>query len=457
MGSYVDAEGWMAIPTGYGRRAYQAYVPHPLRSLSLSLDTDTVNAFAAADRALVTIASLPGTPLGTAIADWMIARDESVHSSIIEGVAATEEGLAWARYMDQVGRPVSDENDALTLGAAKQVAAAVALGQRMRAGDACTPEDICDIHRCLFEGTRDRIIGGVTRDGPIWIGPRDCLVDEATFVAPPHEAVPALMDDLVAYLNSDAHPAALQAAIAHAQFETIHPFNDGNGRTGRALIHTVLNARGSARGAVPLSTALDNDLRGYYAALNATHVVCDADDSTTRSAGLQQWLTVFCRACEDAQRQAASVVRTVEAMAARWRASTSFRSNSAASKLLEALPSMPVLDAELVAERLGITAKAARSAIGALTRAQILRPSGGRRNQRYTVPELVDLVRGMAPDGGPPPAQGATSSLLTETGSAQEPSPPPLLHRRVECGQRGPRTKRDCVLPKGHRGQHRYH
>ena len=109
----------------------------------------------------------------------------------------------------------------------------------------------------------------------------------------------------------------------------------------------MLNARGSARGAVPLSTALDNDLRGDYAALNATHVVCDADDSTTRNAGLQQWLTVFCRACEDAQRQAASVVRTVEAMAARWRASTSFRSNSAASKLLEALPSMPVLDARV--------------------------------------------------------------------------------------------------------------
>ena len=117
---------------------------------------------------------------------------------------------------------------------------------------------------------------------------------------------------------------------------------------------------------------------------------------------------------------------------------------------------MPVLDAELVAERLGITAKAARSAIGALTRAQILRPSGGRRNQRHTVPELLDLVRGIAPDGGPPPAQGATFSLQTETGSAQVPSPPPRLRRRVECGQRGPRTKRDCVLPKGHRGQHRY-
>ena len=435
----------MAGPTGYGRRSYRAYVPHPLVGWNPRLGPEAVSAVTDAHSALDRFASLPETHLGTAVTDWVIARDESIRSSVMEGVAATEEGLAWARYMDQAGQPVSDENDALTLGAAKQVTAAVLLGRRMHAGDACTLNDILYMHRALFEGTRDRIIGGELREGPIWVGPPGCLIDDASFVAPPHEAVPALLDDLVAYLNSDAHPAALQAAVAHAQFETIHPFEDGNGRTGRALIQTVLNARGLARGTVPVSAALGSDVPVYHAALNATRIVCDPGDSTARSAGIEGWLALFCHACEDAERQAASVVRSVEAIASRWRVRAGVRSDSAAAALLKILPSMPVLDSEMVAERLEGTKRTARSAIEALVQAQIVIPVGGRRNRRYTVPDLVGLVRAMGPDGGPSAPRGIPPGA---------PSPP--LAPRVACSFRGPRSKKSCVLPKGHLGQHRY-
>ena len=344
--------------------------------------------------------------------------------------------------MDQVGQPVSDQNDALTLGAAKQVMAAVALGERMAKGGSCTLDDICDIHRILFERTRDQIIGGTLRDGPIWIGPAGCRIDEASFVAPPNEMVPALMNDLVSYLNSNDHPAALQAAIAHAQFETIHPFDDGNGRTGRALIHTVLNARGLVSGTVPLSTALGSDIAGYHAALNATRVVCGSADSDSRSVGTQEWLALFCRACEDAGRQAVSVVQSVEALAASWLASAAFRSDSAASALLKALPSMPVLDAKMAAEQLGFSVKAARAALNALERAQIVSPTGGRRNRRFIVPGLIDLVRGMGPDG----VQSRRDDPRTRSTAV------PV----TACGHIGPRSKKSCVLPKGHANQHRY-
>ncbi len=252
-----------------------------------------------------------------------------------------------------MGRPASDENEALTLGAAKQVTAAVDLGKEMHAGGSCTLGDILDIHSRLFAGTRDRVIGGVLRDEPIWIGPEGCSVDDASFVPPPAEHVPELMNDLVNYLNTSDHPAVLRAAIVHAQFETIHPFGDGNGRTGRALIHTVLNAAGLARGATPISTALSRDRDDYYDALNATRVVCGPDEAAARSAALHWWLVTFSNACEEAQRQTASVVRTVEGMATRWRTAAVFRSGSAAAALLEALPSMPVLDAAMVSERLG--------------------------------------------------------------------------------------------------------
>lgn len=360
----------------------------------------------------------------------MMARDESVRSSIMEGVESTGAGLAWAQYMDQVDRPVSDENDALTLGAAKQTAAAVELGSKMRFGAACSVDDVLELHSLLFDGTRDADIGGVLRDAPIWIGPPGCLVDDASFVAPPEGHVPPLLDDLVDYLNRSGHPPVLKAAVAHCQFETIHPFTDGNGRTGRALIHTVLNATGAAHGTLPVSTAISNDRSGYYQALNATRAVCAADDAASRSSALRPWLSLFARSCQDACEQAASTARNAEALTERWQAAGGFRSDSTAAALLQVLPTMPVLDAAAAAKRLDVTEQAARNALRSLEAAGIVIRAGGRRNLRFTVPEIVESLRQTGPDGG-------------------RPLPP-------SCGFTGPRSQERCYLPRGHRGQHRY-
>ncbi|WP_420444576.1 Fic family protein [Candidatus Poriferisodalis sp.] len=407
-----------------------------------------MNAVTAADRALVATAALPHTTLGGTLADWMMARDESIRSSVMEGVAATEPGLEWALYLSRAGRPVDDENDALTLGAAKQVAAAVELGQKMRAGSMSTLEDIVDVHGCLFAETREHDVGGVFRDEPIWIGPPGCLVDDASFVPAPAEHVPELMSDLVDYLNTSDHPAVLRAAVIHAQFETIHPFEDGNGRTGRALVHTVLVAAGVTRAAVPISAALSHDRSGYYDALNATRVVCESHDTAARSFAIHDWLRVFSNSCEQANRQAASVTQTVEGMIARWQQAATFRRDSTAAILLEALPSMPVLDARMASQRLGMTERAARAALTSLDAAGIVSPTGGRRNRRYTVPDMVGMLRRMTPDGGLPHHRGTALS-------APSPSPQtPPAH--TACGYLGPRSNKRCRLPKGHIGQHRY-
>ena len=452
VGRQITAEAWMATPTGFGRRPYRAYVPHPLEGWEPALTAEDVNAVTVADRALVAAGTLPQSELAGGLAKWMLARDESIRSSVMEGVTATAEGLAWAEYQDQAGRPVSDENEALTLGATQQVAAAVELGQRMRSGYRCTLDDLCGIHSLLFAQTRDRSLGGVLRDEPVWIGPPGCLVEDATFVPPPHGHVPALMDDLVSYVNTSDHPPVLRAVIAHGQFETIHPFGDGNGRTGRALIQTVLNAAGPADGTVPVSSALSRDQRGYYDALNATRVVCGAADTATRSRGLHHWLRTFSNACVEAERQAATVARTVEGLARRWQTVAVFRSDSAAAAVLAALPSMPVLDANTAAQHLGVTPRAARDALAALTDVGIVNSTGGRRNRRYTVPEMVALLRGMTPDGGltaraqpwlTPPYEPAATAV-----SAAVPD--------ATCAYYGPRAKRRCWLPPRHSGQHRY-
>ena len=175
----------MASATGYGRRTYRAYSPHPLTTWMPTLNDEAYAAIAAADSALAATSAASGTDMSIPLAGWMTAREESIRSSVMEGVASTSAGLEWARYMDQAGRPVSDENDALTLGAAKQVLAAVDLGKTMRAGETVGTKDILGIHRLLFAGTRERDMGGVLRDAPIWIGPAGCLVEEATFVPPP--------------------------------------------------------------------------------------------------------------------------------------------------------------------------------------------------------------------------------------------------------------------------------
>ena len=308
------------------------------------------------------------------------------------------------------------------------------------------------------------------------------------------------MEDLVGYLNASGHPPVLRAVVAHSQFETIHPFGDGNGRTGRALIQTVLNAAGLADGAVPVSSALSRDQRGYYDALNASRVVCDAADTTTRSRGLRGWLTAFTDACVEAERQAAAVARRVEAMADRWQTVAVFRRDSAAAAVLSALPSMPVLDAETAAQRVGVTPRAARAALAALAEVGIVSSTGGRRNRRYTVPEMVALLRATTPDGGlaastrpgPTPHASPASAPVSaadapaapavsvsaadapaapavsvsgpdapagpavSVSAADAPAAPAVPVSGSACGHYGPRTERLCWLPQGHSGQHRY-
>lgn len=448
MGRYVDAEGWMASAAGFGRRAYRAYVPHSLTTWRPALGADSAEAITVADRALAATAALPQTGLSGTLAAWMMTRDESIRSSVMEGVASTGAGLEWARYLHQADRPVSDDNDALTLGATRQVTAAVALGQQMLAGTPAETADILEVHRCLFAGTRERDLGGTLRDGPIWIGPPGCLVEEASFVPPPADRVLALLNDLVEYMNTSRHPTVLKAAAVHAQFETIHPFEDGNGRTGRALVHTVLVAAGLTRCAVPISDALSRDRFGYYQALDATRVVCKPDDDAARGAAMHDWLSVFSAACSEANRQAVAAARDVERMVAHWRRAAQFRKDSAAAKLMEVLPSMPVLDVGMVAARLGVTDRTARRALSSLASAGIVRHTGGRRNQRYTVPEIVGVLRQMAPDGGLPQRHFP---------SADAPAPPAHAPReQAECSYVGPRSGERCALPTGHKGQHRY-
>jgi Fic family protein len=218
--------------------------------------------------------------------------------------------------------------------------------------------------------------------------------------------VPGLIDDLCAFCNDDSLPAVAQAALAHAQFETIHPFTDGNGRTGRGLIQLVLRRRGLAtRVLPPVSLVLATWARDYVDGLTATRYQGPATGEAAR-AGLNQWIGTFAGACVRAAEDAASFEERVEQIEGRWRAQVGqIRSGSATDLLLRALPGAPILSASAAAALTGRSFPQANEAIGRLVSAGVLSQiSVGKRNRAFEAKDIInaftDLERQLAsPEG----------------------------------------------------------
>lgn len=211
-------------------------------------------------------------------------------------------------------------------------------------GDQITVDTLLRFHRRLMVSYRDRRHAGTLRQTQNWIGGNAYSPCSAAFVPPPPEMVPDLLRDLCSFCNGDSLPAVAQAAVAHAQFETIHPFADGNGRTGRGLIHLVLRRRGLAtRVLPPISLVLATWANDYVDGLSATRYRGPASGKEAHQ-GLNLWIGRFAGACMRAVDDAASFEQRVQQIQDRWRAQVGrVRSESATDLLLHALPGAPVL------------------------------------------------------------------------------------------------------------------
>jgi Fic family protein len=189
------------------------------------------------------------------------------------------------------GGEAADRVAVEVLGNIATMESAVELADEPRA---ITLADLLGIHQILMERSPAPEVGGAIRAEQNWIGGSSYNLCGATFVPPPAEHVPELFEDLTAYINGDEHPALVQAAIAHAQFETIHPFADGNGRAGRALIHVILRRRGLAPGFVPpVSLVLATWSDDYITGLTAFRHL-HAPDSPDRSTAAHVCLPLDC-------------------------------------------------------------------------------------------------------------------------------------------------------------------
>ncbi len=250
-------------------------------------------------------------------------------------------------------------------------------------GDTIRVDRLLETHRRLLADTRLEELGGTFRQEQNWIGGNDYNPCSAAFVPPPPEYVTDLIGDHCEFSNDDSLPAAAQAAIAHAQFETIHPFVDGNGRTGRALIHMIPRRRGPAERALPpVSHVLATPVRSYIEGLTDYRHI--GQPSSARALeGLNLWVGRFAEACLRSVQEAMSYEATVEKLEASWRERLGpIRVNSATDRILRALPGSPVLMVDSAAKLVKRSFKRANEVIQRLVDAGILRQVNvGRRNR----------------------------------------------------------------------------
>ncbi|MEB3197852.1 MAG: Fic family protein [Candidatus Sericytochromatia bacterium] len=355
---------------------YEAYVPDPVAGFTLALPLDLAQELEATVQAVAQLQDLVVVS-GLEALSRQLLRAESIGSSRIEGLQLSQRRLARSELAPAQGDALARS----VMGNIAAMEAAIQLGSRTVRIEVA---DLLRIHRQLLEGTEDREVAGRLRTTQNWIGGSSHSPAHAEFIPPPEGEVEPLLADLCDFLAREDLPAIVQAAVAHAQFETIHPFADGNGRVGRALIHTVLRRRGLTPHFVPpVSLVLATNATRYVEGLTAF-----------RAGDALAWCRTFLRTLHAATEHAKRLNADLLALQGRWRKALGHpRSDSAAERLIQLLPAHPVLNAEAAQALVGASAVAVRGALNDLSAAGVLKQvSIGRRNRVWEATALLHLV-----------------------------------------------------------------
>jgi Fic family protein len=376
---------WPADPGAYGGRkarragAYDVFIPDEIAAGDFPLDGGAVAAVTEATRALQHLeASPPRIAILGALAQNLL-RSESVASSRIEGVHLSHKRLARAAYQADEGQ--RDRRAAEVLGNVEAMKRAIEIGT---AGSPLTVADIEDIHRTLLRFTEDPEIAGVVRSTQNWIGGNDYNPVGAAYVPPPPEHVRPLLEDLCTFVNRIDLAPIVQAGIAHAQFETIHPFADGNGRVGRAFVYSVLRRRGEIGNYIPpVSLILATAPKAYVDGLTGY-----------RLGGVSGWLAQFAEATARAAIQAERLADRIEQRQSAWLDQLGQpRRDAAVRQLVSVLPQQPVIDVATAQRLTGKSHVAVGRALQQLEDAGVLNRLNERKWGRvWECDELFALV-----------------------------------------------------------------
>ena len=422
----------LQAPAKYRRACrYEAFIPEPVLGTEFMLPAKTAGVAAQAEASIrdLNAAARPALePLAR-----LLLRTESIASSKVEGLqlGAREFARSEAR-METGGRVSSTAVEVM----ANINAMELAIEEAAAAGR-FEADQILAIHRKLMERSANPRIAGKLRTVQNWIGGNDYNPCGADFVPPPPEHVEDLMEDLCGFLNEEILPPLVQAALLDAQFETIHPFDDGNGRTGRALIHVVLRRRGVAPAYVPpLSVVLAASRERYIRGL-----------SDYRADRTDLWIDNFCAAALRSAQLASDYLAALEELSALWQSKLSAaekapRIDAAAWAIIDELPGHPIITAPVAAAATRRSKPQIYQGLAQLEAAGVLAPlSQGKRYQSWEAVGLLELLSGLeageAPTSAKSQSQRKPSCIGRYPASSLDSSvarhPPPGL-RWIERG-----------------------
>jgi Fic family protein len=369
---------YVSQPTGY-----RAFIPAPLPPRpALDLGAEVGALLSAADRALGrldgSVLTLPNPDLFV----FMYVRKEAVLSSQIEGTQSSLQDLLAAEAQ------LFDQNMPRDVDEVVNYVQAMNYGLARLAKLPVSVRLIREIHAKLMQGVRGgKLKPGELRTSQNWIGPSGSTLATASFVPPPHQVVPEALGQLEKFLHhTDDLPPLVKIALAHVQFETIHPFLDGNGRIGRLLITFLLTESGILHKPVLyLSHYFRQHRQAYYDRLQAVR---------TRGAW-EEWLAFFLRGVVEVATEATDTARRIQLLRENHRGQITAKLGRAAGnghKVLETLFDRPILAVNDVRKLTGTTYAAANMLVSRLVEIGVLSEMTGYvRNRRFRYAPYIAL------------------------------------------------------------------
>ncbi len=344
---------------------YQAAIPAQLApATSLGLSPETL---ALVDDASAAIVRFDADSAAILPFSALLLRSESAASSQIENLTASARAIALAEL--DAGR---SPNARIIVANTRAMEAAIALADNL------DTQAILDTHAALLEDSAPNIVGR-WRDEQVWIGGTRFGPHRADFVPPHHDRVPDAMTDLMSFIDNDHFAVLAHVAIAHAQFETIHPFPDGNGRTGRALMHAMLRAKGLIENVtVPVSAGLLADTDQYFEALGAF-----------RSGDPDPIVEAVANASFVAISNATRLSESLSEARSAWSTHITARSDAGVWKVADLLLRLPVIDSPTIQRLLGVPAPTALRAIDKLVEGGVLTETSGYSRNRVWQADAV--------------------------------------------------------------------
>jgi Fic family protein len=320
--------------------------------------------------------------MGTDIAPFsaVLLRTESAASSRIERLTASARAVATA----EVDERAASRNAAEIVANTHAMQAAVDLADRLDSAA------VLAMHRVLMASHLD--VAGQWRRQQVWIGPGDAGPRIADYVPPRYESVPVLMDDLTGFMARNDVPVLVQAAVAHAQFENVHPFADGNGRTGRALVHAILRNKGlTVHATVPVSAGLLTDTQGYFDALTAY-----------RGGAVTPIVSMVATAAIRAIANSRELVADLRDLRDEWNGNVKARRAAAAWRLADLLIRQPVITTETVTTELDILPGNVARTLRPFEEAGVLVSSAGsvRNSKVWRAPQVLARLDSFADRAG---------------------------------------------------------